>query len=248
MLAVPKLSVVDNADGSGVTVSIAGSDPASTNAIAAQQVTGQAGTTWTTLGSRSGDGTLALAVGVGIWWFQCLSTTATQAALGNLVQQAVTDGSLAVHEQNLQAVEAAVITMATAGSLPGQPANQVYRQLVLDLKSIQYPAICILPPSGLGELLNTTFGGTNAEDDVGYPCGIIHGDRLAGDNAPGRPGYLLIRQRLLRRFRNQRLPGAPNFICQAEPAEIVAVKALEYQHLAGLIVVRTWNREVRGIL
>lgn len=87
-LPTPALSVVDNADGTGAVASIAGSASGTTNTI---WVAGD-GLGFAIAGNRTGNGTVALSLPVGVYWGYVASTNGTELERSDLVRFAVTDG------------------------------------------------------------------------------------------------------------------------------------------------------------
>lgn len=81
------------------------------------------------------------------------------------------------------------------------------------------PGVLIAPLDG--ESINRG-GGTNNRDDVGYPIAV---GMFAADSDSQTENYdrnLLWRERIRRKFVNQRLSGVPSvYTCVAEPRQIV---------------------------
>lgn len=121
-LAVPTLSIADSANGTGGIATIAGATALTTNTVyGANWDGGTIGAAFASLGSRSGNGTLSLAVPNGYHWAYVVSTLAGQDGVQSLVQgYRTTSGSLSVYEQCLNAVLAKWQSLSLSGL---DPAN-----------------------------------------------------------------------------------------------------------------------------
>lgn len=92
--ATPALAVADNGNGTGATATITGSTPGSTNTVFAAPIAYSGDLSWTNCGSRSGDGTLSLAIADGRYIGRVDSTlSGLPDAPGNFPVFAVTGGA-----------------------------------------------------------------------------------------------------------------------------------------------------------
>lgn len=233
------LTVVDDADGDGATATIAGSVVGSTNTVSVQAADGE---TWTEIGERTGDGTLALALDPGYYWAKCDSVSGGNTTVSNVVRFGVTTAGQSVHERILDAVRAEIQGMVTAGLLPGLRAEQVHRKMVPDDKAVMFPAVFITP-----EAAETFTVVTNLRDDIGYPAVVYLANRNAKEYTAGLPPFLLWRHRIIRRFRTQRLTAVREvFGCTIEPNVVIDPKLPWYDYVVSAFLLRFKAREYRG--
>jgi hypothetical protein len=239
--ASPEIAVSDNANNTGAVVTISGSTVGSTNTVYRAAYNGDMGTlTWTSSGSRSGDGTVAVSCTHGYFWWYVLSSTAGGTAISNLVNQNVTDGQLAILTQIVAAVVARMKLVSLAGI-----GDKVY-----ELKSQKHivPAhsCCLVFRDPVVPI--TQDDATNIREDIGYPVQIamIAPDPLT-DNSPIQI-YDLWRQQAERAFRNQRLPGVAGVIwTRVEPAMVLDPVPAFYARVITAFTVRVTSREPHGL-
>ena len=185
----------DNADGTGVTATVAGSGGLAVSLYAAR-LDALWGDGFLPAGSRVGDGPAALALRPGLY---LLSATAG-AACSPPVAANATAGKPSVATRCGQSA----VALLKALNLPGV-GGKVLDQIDLDQTEYRYPC-CSVTVSGLAE---GQEGGTNATDDIVYPLRLTFYD----DNPPTRhsakPTYEAWREAVYRAFRWQRLPGVP---------------------------------------
>ncbi len=249
----PTLALTGNAaEPTGATATIAGTDGASTNTVSYQLVNYgfvPVPGTWTSAGSRTGDGSLALALPKGLYWFRCDSVLNGLATVSNLVFLAVTDGMDAVHERCLQSIVANLQTLVAAELIPGITAGtRVYSQIELDIESVTFPClvVCTNLPGQVGTELQ--LDGTNERDDIGYPCFVVQLDRSPGDFVPNRADYLKGREVVFRFFRNQRLAGVDEvYTTRVEPGPVLKIETDRFEIIGSVLVIRPISREARGV-
>ncbi len=251
-LTTPVISVQDDAaTPTGAVVTVAGSDPASTNTASVLQWThpSQNPGLWVSGGSRTGDGTLSLTLAKGYYWFRVDSVLASETTVSNLVYGPVTDGGDAVEERALAAVQAVLQGMtfapqpgaALAGNLP--PANIVRKKIRGVLRTEALPVLMIAPGGS-----ETEERGTNVRDDIVYPVAIDIMDQDPTEFQLNLPTYLRWREMIARAFRWQRLGGVPEiWNCRARYGEIVKPSPQLYGVFWSALVLNFVSREVRGI-
>lgn len=190
--ATPTLAVSDDADGTA-TATISGSSGSSSNVVWYQAI---GGTSWTSGGSRTGDGTVDLATGAGYFVAYCASTLNSQTAASSLVRFRVTSGTTAVYEQILTAVQAAVQNLDLTGvSDSNVMLLKVPTDRIRDLPSTRFPAVIVAPTESI-----RYDAGTNRRDDIIYPVLVA---AVAADNQDQtslRARYLKWSQDVRRRF------------------------------------------------
>lgn len=165
-LAVPTLSIVDNANGTGGVATIAGATALTTNTVyGANWDGGMIGAAFTSLGSRSGNGTVNLAVANGYHWAYVVSTLAGNDGVQSLVQgYRTTSGELPIYEQCLNAVLAKLQALTLTGLEPGNmiAGKFPWRERLLPNKDLA--GVTITPPR---DSLTPVNSGQN---DLAYDC------------------------------------------------------------------------------
>lgn len=250
--ATPTLAIADRATiPTGCTATVSGSTIGSLNTISYQVVSASFQPVpglWTAAGSRTSDGDVDLDLPTGIYWFRCDSALHNQVTVSNLVFVGLSDGQAAVHERCLLALEAGLRTLIVAGKIPGiTKTTVVYDQVELNLLGMDLPgiAVCLNLPGQVST--EQQLGGTNARDDIGYPCYLVFLDRSGGDYVANRPGYLLGRQRIFRYFRQQPLFAVPEvYTTKFETGPVLKIERGDYQIIGSVLIARPISREVRG--
>lgn len=245
-IAVPVLTMADNQDGTGTVATITGADASATLSLYTQE---PSETGWTLRGSRTGNGTISLALTItGYRHAHILSVLGAEQAVSNIVTFfPITQAADAVHYRCVLAVESGIKTLAAAGDLPELTADRVYREITLEpavFARMTLPGI-IVGPTGLETLLP----GLNVRDDIGYPVPVFFVDRASGEETGRMKPFLLWRERIHRYFRHQRLSGVPEiWMCAVEPGPTFDIpKELEYQFLLSSTNLRFTSREPRGV-
>lgn len=130
-LDVPVLAVTDNADGTGGVATVTGSTAGTTNTLWAWPYPTAGGSlTRTTVGSRVGDGTIAVGVpadlALGAWLWMVESRQDESVEVSNLVARALTDPADAVSALYYRILNAAAAVVRALG-LPESPRVEVAR-------------------------------------------------------------------------------------------------------------------------
>ena len=236
------LTIADNADGTGGVATISGSSGGS-NTVYSQAVNGELGTAaWTSRGSRTGDGTVAVTPGNGFYWWKVVTGGSDTS---NLVYQNLTDGSTAIWNRLLAAVLARVQGLSLAGV-----ANDsiISRDVPIDRgitpQGIALPAVVISP---VKNEIADPLQGTNQRDDVVYPVGIT---LFASGNANTRVStdMLLWRQKIMKAFHNYRIAGVAEAISGfVEPGPHMDLSAWVANLKVSSLIYRCTCRQTRGI-
>lgn len=240
------LSITDNGNGTGAVATIGGGQPTATNIVYTAPVPGVLGSvTWTNSGNRVGNGTVALSLAKGYYWAHVSNTLVladTITEVSNLVYFAVTDATEAVHERCLDAVQARIQGLA----LSGIPSAQVYVRKVPWTRETTFPCVQIAP---IGAEKIPRAGGTNLRDDIEYPVLVVIVDKDDQKQQTNRDRDLLWRQRIIKAFRNQRLPGVSEVHqCVVEPQAINPPKDwIEQSAWVSAVRFNFVTREARGI-
>lgn len=229
-----EIAVADNADGTGGTATITGSAGGSVSVAAGRVASGAGLIALPTVGSRTGNGTLALSLSRGLWF----AYAKEGASISSLYLFNVTDGLDAVATR-VRRVVADTIRLLTIS-----PARNVYEQIAPDDTNIVLPCV-MLTTEGESESDESKL---NTVDDWGRPVKVLIADRATHLDHGKLPLYETWRQAIMRCFVNQQLIGVPESkICRIEPLQIADPKIKEYGYMVAGFVVRAVTREPRGI-
>lgn len=241
--------VVDGTDGTAVAT-ISGSDSATTNTLYKAAWTGQAGfgnvwtygqLTWTTVGTRSGDGNISL-TGAGFWLWNVVGTVSAAPAFAS-VYQPITDASaLSIEEQILNAVQVRLQGL----NLPGIASSSIVTRWIARRTPKVDPLPCVAVAVWGAENFPSML--TN-RDDIGYPVAIALLDGpTGGDDRANLTRDLLWREKVLSAFRYQKLAGVPS-VYNAVPEPAATIDTTRYVgsgEICSLLVIRFIARLPRG--
>lgn len=162
-------------------------------------------------------------------------------AVSNLVYQPVTNGLDALHDRIFDAVQARCQLLQLDG------IKAVYVREFDSLGNAEIPCL-LLTMFGKSE---TELGGTNRQDDRGYPVAWYFLDRQPASPAERQvidKRRHLNRQKFLRAFREQLLPGVPEVMTmRAEPDAVTVTGNQGKLAVTGSGgVLRAITRESRG--
>lgn len=250
----PTLTVADDADGTGATATIAGSDAGATNEAFTASFTGDTGvlSAWTSQGSIVGNGTIDLDVGTGYFFCYVQSSESGDEVATPPVYFVATSGSDAIMMKCLNGVKARLDLMTFAGI---STDNIIVRMLPLDqgvgsTQTFSFPAILIAPAPDAG-LVMPFNEGTNRRDDVQYPVVIAILDTLVRNKTvltDNQNRNYLWQQQVVKAFRNQRLAGVDEvYTTIVEAAQITNIQAWRKGRFASFGIFRFISREIRGI-
>jgi hypothetical protein len=216
----------------GATATIAGS-AGGTVTVYAQAVSASFDPLlWAAAGTRTGDGTVTLALDAGLWWVYAGD------ADGQTVPQfvRVTGSPLAVLSRCVASIETVL------GLLALPCTARVYDHLVADAV-VKYPCT-VLTTAGTRETIER---GQNNRDDLGHGVRLLVKDVCHQFDARKREAYRVWRQAIFRAFHNQRLPGVPeSVVTRVDPGDVAYVDTRKPQVVSTLNV-KCVTREVRGI-
>jgi hypothetical protein len=246
-ITAPTIAIVDNEDGTA-TVTVTGSDAAHTNTLYTQNVNlEQSANTWTTQGSRVGDGTIIVSLANGFYYFYVEETDGVNVQVGSTPQRSrVSDGVADIYTRCLDAVQATVQEL----SLTGVPDARVYlRTVPQDAAELETPSVFVFP---FGAEAFSPAAGTSSRDELIYPVMVafIKSGNQEAANSTARGAYLDARQKISDTFRNQRLPGVSESLEVATSYRDVIDKNawLDHNLFAGGIVLNIKIWQVRGMV
>lgn len=214
---------------------------------------------WVVAGTRTGDGTLTVTIAPGGYWWYATAGAATALLDENgdpildengdpilteggmlvspVVLRVVTDGSLALHSRILDAVVSRIDLMGLDG--------------IVQVRRVDHDAKATLDtPSVIVSTLSQTEqtrGGTNAQDDTGFPAYVVFVDRHQDDQTR-KDRLILWRQQVRRAFVSQRLDGVPEVMtCELEPDQVIAIETSIVSYQFSAMTLRFVCREPRGL-
>lgn len=238
------LSITDNGDGTGGVATIAGSDAGSTNTVYTM-LAGES--SWTSRGSRVGNGTLSLSVNSGYYFAYVAGTLVSAAPAVSTVAGllAITSDTQAVYDKLCDEIVSTIQTAITAGTISGVTvAANVSKMWALDDKAKDFPHVFVTPPRGGQEQQS---GGTNLRDDWTKPIQVSLVDRCHEDYTTGFSDATLARERLIRLFANKRLSTVSELAkVTIQPLPIVQFLVDgAYQYRISAFILGNQTREVR---
>jgi hypothetical protein len=238
------LKVTDNQNGTGATATISGS-AGGTNTVYVQPYSaGQVGGAFYQAGTRTGDGTVLLAIAPGSYYWAYVLTSGN-AAPSNFVSFPVTLNADSVWWRCCLATQAVIQGLKLTGVPPlkGIPSNQVYLQKSFDHAGLVFPCILVMPPMQ-GEKMAWA---TNVMEDLSYPVFVGVLDRSPSAYEKDLQQQLNWRQQLQRAFRGQRLANVP----EIWKTEINFNPPVDPKHPMYVLLVNSFlcwfvSREIRG--
>jgi hypothetical protein len=246
-LPPPVLTVSDHGDNTGATATITITQPEAINTVLVQPFSGELGSGqgWTNAGSRTGEGTLALALAAG-HYFGCVSSVhGGHEQISPVCYFTVSDGLESIHTRCLVAAQARIRLLALEGM---DPQRVIIEKLPVGRNlagGAGLPAIVVSPHRAA----MPPTAGTNSCDDVGYQVliSIFDRDNQEPSLAANLERHFLWRQQIARAFRNQRLPGVPEVInAEVDSIEGLGEEAWKRELMATPLVIRFTSRERRG--
>lgn len=263
-VAVPTLDFLDAADGTGGALTISGSTSGATNTFYTQPLDsswyGDQG--WTSRGSRSGNGDIAVSLAPGLYMGYVHSTSGVESNVSLPLQFRASEERESIYYQILKSAQARIKLLNL---------NEINNSSIVAWKMPLTRAVSALTSTATGKkatfpvVMLTTMdaetinadAGTNARDDIGYPVGVAMVSLLEGEYAKrpeydhletGHDRHLLWRERIRKAFLNQRLPGVREVNrCVVEP-RVPQIAGLLGDNLEGsAMVLRFFTRETRGL-
>lgn len=239
------LVITDSGDGTGGSAAVSGTNVAAANTLYSAAFTGEMGAqSWTLVGTRTGDGSIAIAspspvpLGFYLWRLDSVFGGATTVFSS---YQNLSDATAAFHKRILDAVAVRINSLGLAG-LASADVREKWLPRVLPRAA--RPTVLVCPGDG------ESFPGVlTGKDDVGLPVtvGIVY--PTGDDEAAGIAEVALWRQKILRALEYQRLSGVPEVLnAIPERARIIDQGAfVQNKQAVGSIGVRFVLRWTRGL-
>lgn len=234
------LSITDNQDGTGVIATIASSSGGSVT-FYYQSVTG---TSWTSGGSRTGDGNISVSLDDGYYWGYSIEGS----TISNVVYFWSTTNDNSVHYRCLVAAQAKIQSL----NLEGIESRSIrFRKfpIITDFKGnsrdYNLPALILCP---FGQ--ETVTPATNSRDDISYPVTlslIVSDEAKTRDLEENISTYLKWREQIERAFRFQRLSGVTEiYNTIVEPNAIYSPDVFQQGLWSSYMTIKFISREIRG--
>jgi hypothetical protein len=231
------LAITDTGDGTGGTATVAGSNVASTNTLYRATWDGQTGAnTWTSVGSRTGDGTIGISTAAGFYLFRLDNLLSGVTTVVTNYQPLTDSTTQAILYRIMQAISTRITALTLTGAtikVRWLPRHQVGDGTVI--------VICPVNSENFPGTLTST-------DDIGIPVAVVLMDPNNQDLSLNLNRNLLWRQRILSALRWQRLAGVSEVMYLApEPATILNPGVLDGSSLAfSPLFFRAMTRTTRG--
>lgn len=240
----PTLALADNADGSGVTATVAGSTAGSTNALyAAPWSGGFVPAAFATAWNRIGDGNIVANLAAGYHWCHVLSTLAAESAISLVRGIRATSGAAAEFDQKLDGVVAKIQTL----SLSGYTSADVLKRKFPWNRNSPGAGIFVTPLSDEFRYV------LNQADDFNDAIQVTTVKASNEDLVNGIPAHLMVRQQLV----NSLLPNHGNpalagvsvvHDVTVRPGPIFDARTFEAHFDVSVIVVIPASRRTRGLV
>jgi len=230
------LTVTDNADGTGGVATIGGTSVGASNQVYYSAYTGAIQSySWTLAGTRTGDGTLNLALATGHYLFQLVSA----GSLGPAYRQAFSTGTDPVHKRILDAIVVRVLETGVLAS-----GRVVLKWLPRDTDpELAYLPLIYVCPVGSEEFP----GGTNTQDDILYPSVVCYIAKQNHDSVANLSAVTGFREKVISAFIKQRLAGI-NWDCDIKPDLVFNPGMFLKNYLSSSIGISFKVRRPRGLI
>ena len=199
-LNVPTITIVDDGDGTGATVTVSGSTSGSTNTFRAGKLVGGQLTLLANSGSRTGDGSISATLSVGHWIGLVTSSKQGESSVESNVETfPVTSTGDVLHVRIMQAVGTKIASL----NLTGLDPERIYVNMLADMLNATFPCVFVT----LDMTTEAWNLATNIRDDVAYPVLVMVVVRASRDLATTGAQLLGWRHDIRQAFRNQGLPA-----------------------------------------
>ncbi len=237
------LAIADLTTGLGGTATVVGSNVAATNSLYRAAWTGQTGSlAWTSVGSRTGDGTIAISATPARYLFRLDSLLAgvTEVALN---YQPLTDAAAqALAERICDAARDRIRDLNLSGIASSSIVSGRWYPRALQ-STDPLPQITVTPIGA-----ENFPGGMLATDDIGIPFAVTIIDAQNQAVTANFSRNMIWRETILSALRFQRLAGVREvYLVNPEPAAIFSLPVAQQQNLSySTLVFRAMTRTVRG--
>jgi hypothetical protein len=237
------LSLVDNADGTGLTATVAGANStAEVNVYTAAWNGGFLATAFALAGTRTGNGDVALPVSLGYHWVVAIATDEKHGSVeaSVLLGARATDGTDPLHWQCLLGAQ----SLIQALSLEGLAEENVQIQL-LPWRDLPSPGVILTP------LRDPRAPNDNARDKISWHVQaalIVAKSNQTKDNEDAIKRILDWRFRISNSFSEQSLTGVEDaYTCHVDCGPVVIPAGFEQNFNLSAFTLRFESQVVRGV-
>jgi hypothetical protein len=246
--AAPTLTLSDQQDGTGTTATIAGADGGTTNTVYYQTFSGLGTGTWTSAGSRTGNGTVDVAVTTGHYLVYVKSVNSSGASsVSSVVYTVVTAATNAMHYDILVGVQARIQSIGLSGITNASVVvSKIEDRKIWSLTGISLPAVIITPTI---ERSNPREGVTSADTvTYGVRVTMLEKDNQEPTGTANLNRHLLWKEQIRKAFQNQALTGVASvYHGYVDPVDCIIPAAYAQNLMATTLLLRFSVRESRGI-
>jgi hypothetical protein len=193
---VPTLTMTDQADGTGATATVSGSDDGTTNTV---YTAPYGSSTWTSQGSVAGDGTVDCALDVGLYWARAESDLGGESSFTAPVALNVTGGAL---PRIAELCNAVVADLASASLSAAFTVSREYLAF-FDLDDLDTDIRVIVTPR---EHSASTVARRRTADEYAVDVGVLRRAETSADADEA----LHLAEEIQARYLRTELDGAPS--------------------------------------
>ena len=230
------ITAADNADGTGATITVAGSSGGAVSLFKASLVDGVVSASFAAAGSRTGNGTVVVA-GVGSFWIYGVEAATASPVIGYRATASASDSDWS---DILDATVARIQSL----SLTGIASSKVVKQkLPWNFKAMT-EGVYVSP---IRE--SVANGPTNQRDDIGYGVQVTTFLATNRSLTTGLDTDLNWRDRISAAFRHTIPVGLSGLVhdVNEEPGPVIDPGAFAKDFDAGTLVLRFFVRSARGV-
>lgn len=238
--ATPTFTVADNANGTGGVVTIAGSTAGSTNTFYAALWTGGfVGASFSSYGSRTGNGTIPIATANGYWWGFVRSELSGLFVDSLVAGFRTTLGGESVYYRCLTAVAAKIQAL----NLSGIAGSSIAVRKLPWNRNNATPGIYVTPTREV-----SFKAATNERDDVPYGVQVTVVRASNESLTDGLSTQLAWREQIARALRQEALVGvAEVYTVELEAGSVIDDASFAQHYDVQTLLVRCMARETRGV-
>ena len=234
------LTVTDNQDGTGGVATIAGSNGGTVSLYYLTYLGLQQGYSWVLYGTRTGDGTIAVSLAVGLYFWYCTDSANNVSTL--VFQQLSNTGLQSVHYRSMLAVQTRIQGLGLSGLASNKVVIQWLPRVWDDIDNLALPLVMIAPLGKEGQP-----GILNNRDDIDYPIVVAIVDRQNEDYQANLQRNTRWREQIFRALRHQRLLGVPEIITtDVEPDFVINPEIFNKNLWYSALLTKPRSREARG--
>lgn len=248
MPLTPTITLTDNADGTGAVCAISGSTGGSTNEVfAASWAGGFVTAAFQSKGSRTGDGSVSLAMSAGYYWVYVKSTHSGDEAISLVKGVRVTSGEAAIHDQCLDAAVAKIQALQLPAPWGSEAVAKRKFPWNRGMLAGGEKALVLVTP-----INDRTRQVLNQSDDFELGCQITAAVKSNESLTEHLSADLLCREQLMNAFLpvagQLPLAGVPEiYNVTVEPGPVIDPASFDRMYDVSAFIIRCFNRRTRGL-